>query len=186
MRRLEIVIQSLRFYRGLTLLIVGAATVGFSAALSMLGLAQAYHLPLIPPTDLGIRLSELATSPGALQRRGLEIIGGVNVVIAIGVLAVSVVTLLTLSLAKADLRHAEMRVRRAVGASRRLLLSTGILEGGVMAAAAAVAGAAIAAVALREIRSSWPGSMDSPALVVPIAVAIGLAAVVVLGTLSFP
>ena len=185
MRRLELVAHSLRAYRGSTLLLVGAATTGFATVLSILGLARGYHLPLIPATDLGLRLSGLATSPGALQRRGLELIGGVNVVIAIGVLAVAVVTLLALSFARADSRHSEMRLRRAVGASRKLLLSTGIIEGGMTAIAAAVAGAAIAVVALREIRSSWPGSLDAPALFVPIVVALGLAAVIVLGAL-FP
>jgi putative ABC transport system permease protein len=83
--------------------------------------------------------------------------------VAIGVLAVAAMTVLSVASAQAAARAREIAVRRAVGASRRVLLATGILEGAATAGAALLAGGIAGTVCARLALERWPGALHPPA-----------------------
>jgi putative ABC transport system permease protein len=75
------------------------------------------------------------------------------------VVAVAAVTLVSLFLARSSQRTREMAARRAVGASRGLLLSSALLEVALMAGAALVVGVGVASVVTPWIMTAWPGQV---------------------------
>ena len=73
------------------------------------------------------------------------------------VVAVAVVSLVSLFGARESQRTGELVARRAVGASRRLLVGSALIEACILASSALVAGSGAGALATRRSLMSWPG-----------------------------
>ncbi|MGH7498694.1 MAG: FtsX-like permease family protein [Gemmatimonadales bacterium] len=112
-----------------------------------------------------------ATSPGGTQQAA---IGGLFASLFCAMVAaggVAVLTLISLFGARASDRATEVVVRRAVGASRRLLAGSTLLEGLALASVALLLGSAAGMFVARLAAESWPGSLV-PGGAVPAAVAV--------------
>ena len=182
---------ALRAYAASTTLIVVAGTLAVAAALPVVSLggpvAGRLQLAPIPDAGLAIGWSASATTPAALQLRGLATLGGILLGLAIAALAMAVMTVLALSADRASARRPEMVVRRAVGGSRRQLRVGGFLEGAVMAAVVAGTAVPVGLAGTRWALATWPGSTTAGVglgpVAGPIAAVFGLAAVILLGAL---
>ena len=182
---------ALRAYAASATLIVVAGTLAMAAALPVVSLggptAGRLRLPPVPDAGLAIGWSASATTPAALQLRGLATVSGILLGLAIAVLAVAAMTVLALSAGRASARRQELVVRRAVGASRRQLRAGGLLEGAVMAAVVVGVAVPVGVAGARWALASWPGTTAAEVgvgvVAGPIAAVFGLAAVILLGAL---
>jgi len=128
---------ALRTYRRSALLISATAAVGLAALLPVTS--------LVPPPGvdastslrvgawrggtLGMSWTSLAWGPGATERAALEILFRLLLGVATGVLAVAALTIVSLSAARAAERSQDVKLHRAVGASRRAVLGAALVEG---------------------------------------------------------
>ena len=159
-----------------------AAGVAFAApALSLHG-----RLAMVPLRggDLGLTWRSGVLPADATQQAAVDALGTLLFGTSLGTLALAAVTILILSLARESERSGEVSIRRAVGAGRRVLLGSAMLEGGLVALAGMAAGGAIGAVVSASMMG-WPGLLRPGALAGGGAVA-GMLAVVVLAGVSFP
>jgi hypothetical protein len=187
------VLQALRVYWSTAVLLVAACGAGLGVMLPVTGLARwgpsgvaaTIALPPLRGSELGIAWGAFAQGPTELRQAAVGALVRLLLGVAIGVLAVTWLTTLSVSTARADARATEIPIRRAVGASRRLLLASALLEGGALAVLALVVGGTAGLVAARLSLGAWPGPVGagSPALSL-VAVAATLGGVV-LGAL-FP
>lgn len=153
----------LRAHRGTALLLAITAATALVALLpitSLVGLGPptfAPRLALAPVRggDLGMSWSSFAWTPGEVQHSALVLLFRLLLGVAAGVLGIAGLTLLSVSAARATEREVEVRVRRAVGASRRDVFAGGLLEIGLIAAAALCVGGASGAIAARLAVSAW-------------------------------
>ena len=182
-------IWALSAYRGTALLLATTAAVGLAAVLPVTSLATwgagrfATRLDLAPLSggDLGMGWSALASSPTATRHAALLVLVRLLLGVATGVLAVAGLTVVSLSAARAAARAPEVRVRRAVGASRREVLGAALLESAAITAAALVPGALAGVAAGRLATAAWPGTADAGTTGLDIVAAVALAAGIVLG-----
>jgi putative ABC transport system permease protein len=186
-------LQALRAYWGTAILVVAACVVGLGVMLPVTataswgpsGVAPTLGLPPVRSSDFGIVWGAFAQSPSMLRQAAVAALVRLLLGVGVGVLAVTWLTTLSVSTARADARAAEVPVRRAVGASRRSLVASALLEGGAIAVLALVVGGAAGLVAARLALGAWPGTAGpgSPELgLVAVAATLGG---VVLGAL-FP
>ena len=192
-RALAPALDTLRVYWGTAVLLVAACASGLGVMLPVTALARwspsgavpTVALPPVRSSDLGIDWGLFAKSPTEIRQGAVIALVRLLLGVAIGVLAVTWLTTLSVSGARAGARATEIPVRRAVGASRRHLLAAALLEGGVLSVLALVVGGTAGVAAARLSLGAWPGpvSAASPALGL-IAVAATLGGIV-LGAL-FP
>ncbi|HEY6156955.1 MAG TPA: FtsX-like permease family protein [Gemmatimonadales bacterium] len=183
---------ALRAYRGTALLISAVAATGLAALLPVAslvappGTAAATRLGLAAwrGADLGMPWSALASSPTATQRAALEILFRLLLGVATGVLAIAAVTIVSLSAARAAERSQEVKVRRAVGASRRAVLAAALVEAFAIAAVALAIGGILGALALRVVIAAWPGTIGPASPSANILTIVATLAGVVLGALA--
>jgi putative ABC transport system permease protein len=185
--------QALRSYWGTTVLLVAACAAGLAVMLPVAGLAgwtsagimPGLSLPPVRASDVGILWGAFAQTPTQVRQAAVAALVRLLLGVAVGVLAVTWLTTLSASMARASGRAAEIAVRRAVGASRRQILAAVLLEGAAISALALVVGGASGVAAARASLGAWPGTAA------PAAHALGLVAVaatlggIVLGAL-FP
>jgi hypothetical protein len=168
-------------------LIVAAAATGIAGVVPALALGGpgAGHLDLdvLPGGDLGIPLSGLASSPAAVQRHGIAVLSGILVMLTIAALAVSVVTILALSVLRGRSRQSEVVVRRAVGATRGQMVVSGFIEGAGVAAVALTVGGTAGFFILQWAASTWPGAIGPLALVGPALALVGVGVLILFGML---
>ena len=163
---------ALRAYRGSTVLLVACCAAGLAAALpvaalmrfSGAGIAPTIGLAPGPNVDFALAWSQYAQDPTALGGEALTALLNLLAGVAVGVLAVAGLTILSVSTARADAREMEIGVRRAVGASRRVLVATLLLEGSCVLAVGAALGYAVGLVAAHLVLATWPGSVGALAL----------------------
>jgi hypothetical protein len=119
------------------------------------------RLGLIPwrGGSLGIHWTSFAWDPAATRQAALVMLFRLLVFVAAGVLAVAVLTIVSLSAARAALRAPEIRAHRAVGASRRHILVAGLLECVAIAGGALLVGGALGLAAARLAVVAWPGAV---------------------------
>ncbi len=181
----------LRAHRGTGLLLATTAALAFAALLPITSLVGpgppsfAPRLVLAPVRggDLGMSWSSFAWTPGDIQHSALVWLFRLLLGVAAGVLGIAGLTLLSVSAARATEREVEVKVRRAVGASRRDVLAGGLLEIGLIAASALCVGGASGAIAARLAVSAWPARVGAATSFVSL-VAIGATlGAMVLGTL---
>src|SRR6266550_4169862 len=165
-------VWTLRTYRGTIFLLVTAAAVGLAAALPVTSLVapHAGHFAtrlgvpvrMFEGDSLGMNWGPYALTPIAMRQWGVHMLFNLLAGVAIGVLVVAAMTVLSVASAQAAARAREIAVRRAVGASRRVLLATGVLEGAATAGAALVIGGAAGTICARFALVQWPGGLHPP------------------------
>ena len=170
--------------RRLSLLMIAAAAAGLATVVPALAIGRGtLGIEPLPPVDTGLELTTLASTPAHLQQRGLDTLTGITLMLAIGTAAVCLITLVALAVSRAATLRPEIAVRRAVGASRRHLVSAGAIEGGVMALIAAAAGIGASLIVMRAAMAAWPGPIGTPALRTAALSGLGMTVVLILGVM---
>jgi putative ABC transport system permease protein len=189
-RSLTPALRGLRAYWGTAVLLAGAG----AGAIAVLAPAMALVAPhgasqparlALPPAgglDFGLVWSTVVRSPDALRAAAVAGLSRLLLGVALGVIAVSWLTTLSLSAAASSARAPEMAIRRAVGATRLQLLLTALLEGGVTTVAALTVGGAVGLVGVRLALGAWPGAAR-PAALPAVAAALATVAGIGLGAL---
>jgi hypothetical protein len=170
-RALGPALWTLRTYRGTVLLCVAAGAVGLAAALPVTSLvaphggqfATRLGVPALHGETIDLSWGPFALTPTAMRQWGVHLLFRMLAGVSIGVLAVAALTILSVATAQAAARARDIAVRRAVGASRRVLLATGLLEGAVTAGMAIVVGGSVGIVCARMALARWPGALHPPA-----------------------
>ena len=171
-RALGPALWTLRTYRGTALLLVTAGAVGLAAALPVTALVapHAGHFatrlgvpPPAPGESLGMDWGPFALTPSAMRQWGVHVLFRLLAGVSVGALLVAALTIVSVATAQAAARAREIAVRRAVGASRRVLLATGVFEGAALAGAALVIGGAAGTICARLALARWPGALHPPA-----------------------
>lgn len=170
----------LRAYLASTVPLVVSGAVAVTAALTIVPIGKLALAP-IPASDLGIGTSANSWSPNASRLAAIAALKHVLLGLAVAVLCVAVVTALTLAASRAAARREETTTRRSVGASRRQLRLTALLEGAALAALAVALGAPGGLAGAHWAIATWPGRVGPPAIGQALVCTIGLAAVVVSG-----
>ena len=175
--------RSLRLERRLVLVLLAAVTLTAALVvptetLPRLGL----RLEEIPSLADAIALTDAAQGPADAQRRSLAELLEMLRALGWAALGVSGLTVLSLYTAASARRSHELGIHRAVGASRRVLLATLLLEALAVAAAALLPGLLAGRTILAAGLATWPGAVGS-ARPWPAAVAVVLVLLVVVGRL---
>jgi len=168
-RSVAAALWGLRAYWGTGAVLAGAAATALIALLPVTslsawgptGFATRLGLPAWRGGDLGMTWRTIAWTPTDARVAALGTLFQLLLGVAIGVLGVASLTVLSLSVARASARATEMRVRRAVGASRWNLVASALAEGGALAMGALVLGGLAGAAATRSALDAWPGSLGS-------------------------
>ena len=162
------------------LVITGAVALGAMLPVSALfrGGPLAPEARLIAPAlrspDLPLPLGPFATPPAAYRSAATTMLFSVLTLIAAGVFLVAAITLLAVADVRSGTRTSEMSVRRAVGASRSLLLLAAGFESAVIAAAVFLAGGLAGVVGARAAGAAWPGELAAGTLWVTVGVSTAL------------
>ena len=174
--------QALRAYWGTTVLLVAACATALAVMLPVTalvapsggGVTPTIALSPLRPADFGVVWGAFVQSPTAVRQAALAALVQLLLGVAIGTLAVTWMTTVTVSTARADARATEVGVHRAVGASRSQLFGAAIVEGASVAWTALVVGGSVGLAAARLTIGAWRGTTG------PAGHAVGLFAVVVL------
>lgn len=170
--------EALRTYWRSAALICLTAGFGLSILLGSSALAGPHGLLPGPRVLLdqdgsaasGLPWSWFAHGPGEIRRLGVLDLYYPLLLSAAAALAVTCLTVLSFSAAREREREVELSVRRAVGASRRLLLTAALLESAVLIAVVLVvavpAGRMISSAALRAWTASLAAATITPSIVV--------------------
>lgn len=156
-----------------------AAAAGLGAALPALLLAPGLRPAVMPPDDWGVAWRAFAWGPAVTEAHGLRVLAGVAVAGAVALLVITGLTVLATSVARAYARRGEIVVRRAVGASRRMLGSAALMEGALMAVIAAGGAAVLTVLATGRLAAAWPGAWAPGDRTAVIAAAVGVAIMIV-------
>jgi hypothetical protein len=160
-------ISSVRAYWGTAALLWAAAAAALAALLPVTSLVAPDETGLAPRLGLtpwrggglGIPWTIFAWDPTATQHAALGMLFRLLLGVAAGVLAVAGLTIVAVSAVRAAQRAPEIRVQRAVGASRRHVLVAGLLESAAIAAGALLVGGGLGLVAARLAVAAWPGAV---------------------------
>jgi putative ABC transport system permease protein len=177
-------------YWGTVALLTGT---GLLALAAFLPIAALFHPGPAPATrlgpwlergaELGVGWSQDAQGPAATQQQGVDVLYHLLLGTAVATLAIAAVTILTLFGARASRRESEMLVSRAVGASRRSLAASALLEGVIVAAAVLATGCAAGMLAARWAVGNWPGRILPGTLVPSLAPVVTMGAVILAGAI---
>jgi hypothetical protein len=166
------------------LLLAAAVAAGVAFAIPVTSLHGRLALVPLRGGDLGLAWRAGVQPPAATQQEAVDALGGLLLGSSLGTLAIAAVTILILSLARESERAAEVTVRRAVGAGRRVLFGSAVVEGGLIAVAGIVAGGIGGGIVAASM-PDWPGTLRPGTPVVGGVAAAALVAVVLAGVL-FP
>lgn len=180
--------DGLRLYWGTALLITITGIVALAAALpvtSLVGPGAITRLGLATARGLGLSLpwTDVIRTPAATQEQAVALLFGLLLCTAAAALAMGGLTILGLAAVRASQRTTDVSVRRAVGASRRGLVATALLEGGTIAAVTVVIGCGIGALAAFAARLEWPGLVRAGANAPWLVTALLLGGGIVVGML---
>ncbi len=180
---------ALRTHWVTTALLVVTGTAALAALLPVSALFHggppAFDSRLIAPAvrnpDLQLPLGPFATTSTAFRSAATATLFSVLALIAAGVLLVAAITLLAVADARSAARTSEISVRRAVGASRSLLLFAAGLESTVVASAIVLAGGLAGLIGARAAAAAWPGELVAGTLWVTVAISGALLFIVCFG-----
>jgi hypothetical protein len=183
-------LAALRMYRGTALLLAATGIVILIALLPVTSLwipgvgNTRLSFSSVRGADLGMPWNPDARTPAAGQLTALTQLFRLLMGTAAAALAAAALTMLTLSAARASERAPELAVRRSVGASRRGVLASALLEAGLVAAIVLVIGGAAGGVAASLAAREWPGSLQPgrPAMI-SLSLVLVCAALVLAGIL---
>ena len=166
LRRILVPVRdALRDDRRSLLLVIAIASTGFGLLAPIDRLSRsgpegpALALPAIPDPDAPVRWTRAARTPDATQARAVDELLTVLLALAWVALLIGAVTILARYIARASRRAADIAVRRAVGASRRDVTFSLVLESAAIAGAGLLVGMLLAMVADQLARTGWPGFM---------------------------
>jgi ABC-type antimicrobial peptide transport system permease subunit len=170
-----------------------AATVGLSVLLSVSALAGPDGLIEGPRLLLGqdgsassgLPWSWYARGPGEIRSLGLLDLYYSLLLGTGAALIVTVLTVLSFSAAREREREVELSVRRAVGASRRLLMVAALLESGALVAVVLAVGVPIAMLISSVALRTWPGTLAAFSIIPSIAV-VGVMVAAILSGAAVP
>jgi putative ABC transport system permease protein len=141
------------------------------------GLQPGLALVPVPGGDLGFPWSTMVRSPAAIRQEAVDTLAALLLEVSAATLAVAAVTILALAMARESERAAAMAIQRAVGASRRALLGSALLEGALLVLGSLVTGVAAGLLIARVGAAHWPGLVQPGTLLVSAAAVVGLAMV---------
>jgi putative ABC transport system permease protein len=177
-------------YWGTTLLLAATAALGLAVLFPVAALGAADHpfdahllIATIRGGKLGLTWAPDAQGPAEIQRRAVGVLFGMLSGVAIATLGSAAITVIAIFGARAASRSVELVVRRAVGASRRALRASALVEAGIIALPVVVVGAAIGIALTRLAVGEWPGAVTHPSTGLPIALVAVLACLLFVGTL---
>ena len=184
-------LQELRTWWGTAVLLAAAAAAALAVLLpatSLVGRGPgAFPVRLLLPRaggmDLGLVWGALVRSPDAIRDAALASLSHLLLGVAAGVVAVTWLTTLALSTARASARSGEVVIRRSVGATRLMILGASLLEGGFIAVAALAIGGATGLVAARVALGAWPGTVGVAAPAAGVVAAAATVAGIAVGAL---
>ena len=184
--------RALAAHRPLMLLFSAVAGAAVAAALPVTalgvwhgGLAPRLHFATLPSFDLGFGWSAHGQGPAATQEQAVAALFALLAFVAAALLAVGALTLFALAGVRTATRDGEISVARAVGAARRTIAASILLETGALFAGALAIGAAVGGLAVRLALSGWPGTLGRSSLAITAAVVGAVGAALALGLL-FP
>jgi putative ABC transport system permease protein len=161
-------------------IVIGAAVMAAAPALTI---GPALDVTPIGADDWGVSWTSHVQGPDVARQRGLGALVNVLTIATIALVAVALLTIISVAIARAAPRRREVIVHRAVGASRRIIGWSATIEGTVVA----VVGVAIGIVGARLIYASlthaWPGSRGSVDVLMACVVTAVFALVAILGGL---
>jgi hypothetical protein len=175
--------------RGTAVLLGATTALALAAVLPVAGLMRA--------PDLDEARLEIATVQGGLlglpwrdprtpaetQREATTVLFGLLVGMAAATLATGCITLVALVGARDGARSADDDVRRAVGASRKVIRGAALFEASVIAAIAVGVGSVLGAMLGRLAAAEWPGRAMPYHGGVPVALVLATVAVVILSAM---
>ena len=134
--------------------------------------------------DLGLTWRAGFVPVSTVQQSATDLLSLLLLGSSLSVLAIAAITVLVLALARESERAAELVVRRAVGASRRVLFGAALVEGTAIVAAGLAIGV-LAALVVSAAMAEWPGPLGSGTTTLRWIAAGVLACAVLLGV-AFP
>ncbi|MBK6778160.1 MAG: ABC transporter permease [Gemmatimonadetes bacterium] len=146
----------LRAYRRTALLLAAALAVALGAGLPVaLARGRLVVDPSRAPLE-GLAWNSPVTPPNALRQQAVDGLFGALFGAAGLVVGVAALALIALAAARMAQREREVAVRRAVGASRRMLLGGFLLEGAAIAAVGVAVGLTPGVLLARRLVAAWP------------------------------
>jgi hypothetical protein len=142
-------------------------------------LAPRFDVTPVTPWDTGQPWSSLARAGTTFQWQAMIVLFQSLAGQTAGLAIVAMLAVVGVSIARARGRAGEVATRRAVGATRRAVVSTALVETGVLATMALLLGGTAGLVTSREVMVGWQGPVW-PTSPVPI-LAVVVATLVVLG-----
>lgn len=175
--------RALRRHVGSAVVLATAAALGLAAVLPAVSTAR-LRFATVPDGEWAPTPGPLASPAAAIQQRGADTLAGLARGLGLATLAVAAITVAVVSVARATTRRSDVTVRRAMGASRRVLVGAYLVEGGAIAVVGVGAGLTVGAAAARGLVAIWPGGLgpDGTNGAVPL-LALATGVMVVLGGL---
>ena len=171
--------QALRRHAGSAAVLATAAALGLAAALVAVSTARV-RFATVADGEWAPAPGPFASSAAVTQQRGADGLAGLARGLGLATLAVAAMTVAIVSVVRATARRHDVSVRRAMGASRRVLAGACLLEGGAIAVAGVGVGLLVGVGAARGLIAIWPGELGPAATHVPLLVG-ATGALVVLG-----
>jgi putative ABC transport system permease protein len=188
-RALAPALAGIRAYWGTAALAAATGAIALGATLPVAALAafdhgvrSRLHAGAAGPFDAGF-LWLNATGPAQLRQDAVTFLFQILLGVAVGLMVVALLTLASLFVARASARGPEIAIRRAVGASSRVLVAAQLVEGAILAAGAVLAGEAIGRWGAQLAQRTWPGGLGAGAGGPSEAAVLVVAAALVLGAL---
>jgi putative ABC transport system permease protein len=180
----------LRMDRGTAVLLGATTALGLAAVLPVAGLMGApdrgsetrLEVSTVQGDLLGLPWRDPRT-PAGTQRQATTVLFGLLVGMAAATLGTGCITLVALVGARDAVRSSDDGVRRAVGASRKVIRRAALVEASVIAAIAAGIGCVLGARLGGSAATEWPGETMPYHPGVPVALVLATGAVVVLTAL---
>ena len=160
------VLSSLRAYWGTAALAAATGALALMAVLPVTRLAtpggagSRLRAPVPSPFDAGFLWINAPQGPAELRQAAVALLFKLLLGVAWGLVAVALLTLVALCVARASARGPEIAIRRAVGASSRALLAGQLVEGAIVGAGALLVGGALGSAAEGFLAATWPWSLE--------------------------
>jgi hypothetical protein len=174
--------DTLRMFWATAVLIGAAGLAALTALVPLTSLASpgsgprtSLRLVAVPASEAGSPWTSFALHPAAAQQTALDETFTLLLTLAWTAALVAAVVILSLAGARAAIRAPEIAVRRAVGASRRDLLTAALVEGLMVGAVVLLAGSLVGYATARAAALGWPGPIaDWRFAPLPAAGAVGV------------
>jgi putative ABC transport system permease protein len=174
-------LAALRMDRTTTVLLGATTALGLAALLPVAGLMRAsdkgvetrLEISTIEGGLLGLPWRDPRT-PAGTQHQATTVLSGLLAGMAAATFATGCITLVALVGARDAARSSDDEVRRAVGASRKVIRRTALFEASVIALGARLS---------RSAEAEWPGEVNPYHWGVPVALVLATVAVVILSAL---